>query len=60
TAAGVGMAVGGVIRDGVALASDSFVGYSSVYAIEILLLALTLWAMQPLIRHADPSRPLSA
>jgi BCD family chlorophyll transporter-like MFS transporter len=50
TAAGVGMAVGGVVRDGVAQLSSSVVGYCAVYGLEIGLLALTLWAMSPLMR----------
>ena len=50
TAAGVGMAVGGLVRDGVALGSSSVMGYSAVYGLEIGLLVLTLWAMSPLIR----------
>jgi BCD family chlorophyll transporter-like MFS transporter len=50
TAAGVGMAAGGLIRDAVALGSSPVMGYSAVYAIEIVLLALTLWAMGPLVR----------
>jgi len=55
TAAGVGMALGGMVRDGVALVSNSAMGYSVVYGLEILLLGLTLWAMKPLIRpwHAS-------
>ena len=52
TAAGVGMAAGGLVRDGVALISSPVVGYSAVYAIEILLLGMTLWAMGPLLRSA--------
>jgi BCD family chlorophyll transporter-like MFS transporter len=52
TAAGVGMAAGGLVRDGVALISSPVMGYSAVYAIEILLLAMTLWAMGPLLRSA--------
>jgi BCD family chlorophyll transporter-like MFS transporter len=52
TAAGVGMAAGGLVRDGVALLSSPVMGYSAVYAIEILLLAMTLWAMGPLLRSA--------
>ena len=50
TAAGLGMALGGVVRDGVALLSNSVMGYSLVYGLEILLLGVTLWAMRPLIR----------
>jgi BCD family chlorophyll transporter-like MFS transporter len=56
TAAGVGMALGGLLRDGVADLSTSVMGYSAVYALEIMLLALTLWAMAPLIR-SDVSQP---
>ena len=52
TAAGVGMAVGGLVRDDVALISTPVMGYSAVYAIEILLLGMTLWAMGPLLRSA--------
>jgi BCD family chlorophyll transporter-like MFS transporter len=47
--------LGGIIRDGVALISTPVLGYTSVYALEMLLLLLTLWAMGPLMR-----RPLSA
>jgi len=52
TAAGVGMALGGIVRDTVAMVSSPVMGYSAVYLIEILLLALTLWAMGPLMRSA--------
>jgi BCD family chlorophyll transporter-like MFS transporter len=52
TAAGVGMALGGIVRDTVAMVSSPVMGYSAVYLIEILLLALTLWAMGPLMRTA--------
>jgi BCD family chlorophyll transporter-like MFS transporter len=55
TAAGLGMALGGMVRDGVALGSSSVMAYSVVYGLELLLLALTLWAMAPLIRPADAS-----
>ena len=60
TAAGLGMALGGMMRDGVALISTSFMGYSSVYLLEIVLLAMTLWAVRPLIRRADCATGLSA
>jgi BCD family chlorophyll transporter-like MFS transporter len=52
TAAGLGMALGGILRDSVAMVSTPVMGYSAVYLIEILLLALTLWAMGPLINAA--------
>jgi BCD family chlorophyll transporter-like MFS transporter len=55
TAAGVGMAAGGLVRDGVALISSPVMGYSAVYAIEILLLGMTLWAIGPLLRSKPPS-----
>ena len=54
TAAGVGMALGGVVRDGVALVSSSVMGYSAVYTLEIVLLGLTLLAMGPLMRPVRP------
>ena len=57
TAAGVGMAAGGLLRDGVALLSSPVMGYSSVYLTEMVLLGLTLWAMGPLMRSA--ARPPS-
>lgn len=60
TAAGVGMAAGGLVRDGVALISSPVMGYSAVYVIEILLLGMTLWAMGPLLRSAPTAvRPPS-
>jgi BCD family chlorophyll transporter-like MFS transporter len=55
TAAGVGMAAGGLVRDGVALISSPVMGYSAVYAIEIFLLGMTLWAIGPLLRSKPPS-----
>ena len=60
TAAGVGMALGGIVRDAVAMVSSPVMGYSAVYLIEILLLALTLWAMGPLMRAAVQPRANSA
>jgi BCD family chlorophyll transporter-like MFS transporter len=60
TAAGLGMALGGVVRDVVlmsplAAGTEPAVPYIFVYAIEIALLAATLLAMLPLfgIRPAD-------
>jgi BCD family chlorophyll transporter-like MFS transporter len=50
TAAGLGMALGGMLRDAVALGSSSLTGYLTVYGLEIALLGLTLWAMAPLVR----------
>jgi BCD family chlorophyll transporter-like MFS transporter len=55
TAAGLGMALGGILRDAVALGSSSVMGYSVVYGLEMVLLSLTLWAMSPLMRSARVS-----
>jgi BCD family chlorophyll transporter-like MFS transporter len=60
TAAGVGMACGGLLRDGIALVSSSVMGYSAVYLIEIVLLGLTLWAISPLLRPVAKAPPPSA
>jgi BCD family chlorophyll transporter-like MFS transporter len=67
TAAGVAVALGGVLRDLVAgLASngmlgtalvDPSVGYSFVYHLEIILLFATLIAIGPLVRSSSVSRP---
>ena len=55
TAAGVGMALSGAIRDLVNLVaaddSASAVGYMTVYGIEIVLLVVTIVAIAPLVRH---------
>jgi BCD family chlorophyll transporter-like MFS transporter len=52
TAAGIGVALGGLLRDGVAQLSDSVTGYTTVYGIEVLMLILTLVAMRPLLRNS--------
>ncbi|NVO06632.1 MAG: PucC family protein [Rhodoferax sp.] len=49
TCAGVAMAFGGVLRDGVASWTDSATGYATVYTLEVLLLCTTLAVMLPLI-----------
>ena len=53
SAAGIAITLGGVIRDMIALKSNSYLGYTSVYGLEIVLLIATIWAMYPLIK----SRP---
>jgi BCD family chlorophyll transporter-like MFS transporter len=53
TASGLGMALGGLLRDGVAQLSDSVTGYSAVYGIEVVMLILTLMAMKPLLRNSN-------
>ena len=61
TAAGIGIGLGGVIRDAVAASSiytayGAAAGYNAVYALEILLLVLTIIALFPLL---NPSRSQS-
>jgi BCD family chlorophyll transporter-like MFS transporter len=53
TASGLGMALGGLLRDGVAQWTNSVTGYSTVYSIEIVMLILTLMAMRPLLRNSN-------
>jgi BCD family chlorophyll transporter-like MFS transporter len=53
TAAGIGVALGGILRDGVAQWTDSVTGYTTVYSIEVVMLILTLVAMRPLLRHSN-------
>jgi BCD family chlorophyll transporter-like MFS transporter len=53
TASGLGMALGGLLRDGVAQLSNSVTGYSTVYGIEIVMLILTILAMKPLLRNSN-------
>jgi MFS transporter, BCD family, chlorophyll transporter len=57
SAAGLAIALGGIIRDVVAQAAPqnslgAAMGYDVVYAIEIVLLVATLLSMHPLIRRA--------
>jgi MFS transporter, BCD family, chlorophyll transporter len=57
SAAGLGVALGGVIRDGVLAvapkaSTGAFAGYHSVYALEVMLLLATLITMARLIRPA--------
>jgi MFS transporter, BCD family, chlorophyll transporter len=65
TAAGIGVGLGGVIRDLVSATSlpQSYgpaVGYDTVYAIEILLLIATLIALLPLLRRTQTFRSATA
>jgi MFS transporter, BCD family, chlorophyll transporter len=55
TAAGIGIGLGGVVRDGVMASGHSAglgpaAGYNAVYALEILLLIATLVGLLPLLR----------
>ncbi len=66
SAAGLAVASGGLIRDGVALAAgrgtfgatlvDAATGYGVVYTIEIALLFATIIAAGPLVRSPSPGR----
>jgi BCD family chlorophyll transporter-like MFS transporter len=51
TAAGVGVALGGVLADSVANFAGRSASYDVVYLIEIGLLLATFWAMSPLIKR---------
>ncbi len=67
TAAGVALALGGALRDGVEAAAGQgwlgqgfareAIGYSVVYHIEIFLLFVALAALGPIARHAGDGRP---
>ena len=48
--AGLAMALGGAIRDGVAQFTQSAVAYSTVYSLEVVLLVLTVLIMNPLVK----------
>ncbi len=50
TAAGLAMALGGILRDLVSAISTPWTGYCFVYTIEIALLLATLWVMRPLFK----------
>ncbi len=55
TAAGVAVALGGIMRDLVAHVTNSVTGYLSVYALEVVLLLITMVAMVPLLRPRPAS-----
>jgi BCD family chlorophyll transporter-like MFS transporter len=60
TAAGLAVATGGILRDVVAAqygAMGPAVGYTAVYALEVLLLVATLVAMVPLLRREGVGAP---
>jgi BCD family chlorophyll transporter-like MFS transporter len=59
SAAGLAIALGGIIRDVVATQTASATAYAAVYAIEIGLLIGTMYAMSPLIRRT-PLRQVTA
>ena len=49
TGAGIAVALGGILRDLAAMVGGSAFGYTSVYALEIVLLALTIVTLRPLL-----------
>ena len=57
TAGGVGMALGGILRDLLNLAAGASAGYSVVYGLEIVLLLLTMWLIKPLLRTDNAANP---
>ena len=59
TAAGIAVALGGIIRDVVAMLSDSATGYMSVYCIEICLMLATIIIMLPLIKKSSMNSALT-
>lgn len=70
TAAGLSVALGGALRDGVATLADSgwlgsvlqhpATGYGAVYHLELMLLFLALVALGPLVRNRTASDPAQA
>jgi len=57
SAAGLAITLGGIIRDVVATnTNSSLMGYSTVYAIEICMLMMTILAMFPLIKVRSASK----
>ena len=60
SAAGVAIALGGMIRDLVASRTNSsLIGYSTVYSLEIGLLVMTMIAMWPLIKEKQAKRAVN-
>ncbi|MFM7523176.1 MAG: PucC family protein, partial [Betaproteobacteria bacterium] len=49
TGAGVAIALGGILKDLAAMVGGATFGYTSVYALELLLLVFTIVAIRPLI-----------
>ena len=59
TSAGIAVALGGIIRDVVAMFSNSASGYMSVYSIEIILMLATIIIMLPLIKKSSARSELN-
>jgi MFS transporter, BCD family, chlorophyll transporter len=63
TAGGVGIGLGGIIRDlaaasGFSKTYGAATGYNAVYIIEVFLLAVTLIAVFPLVRRPNAAKPV--
>ena len=59
TGAGIAIALGGILRDLAAMHGGATFGYTFVYALEMLLLVLTIIAIRPLIGSDSPEAELS-
>jgi BCD family chlorophyll transporter-like MFS transporter len=60
TSAGLAMALGGLLREVLQGPLGTQASYTSVYALELLLLILTVLAMAPLARNRAPAWGLKA
>ena len=58
TAAGVAIATGGVIRDLIDALYQAPLGYDIVYALEIMMLVITMLTMMPLIKKLPQTVPV--
>jgi BCD family chlorophyll transporter-like MFS transporter len=59
TGAGIAIALGGILRDLAAMVGGSTFGYTFVYALEMVLLVLTIIAIRPLIGPNSSDAELS-
>jgi BCD family chlorophyll transporter-like MFS transporter len=59
TGAGIAIALGGILRDLAAMHGGATFGYTFVYALEMVLLVLTIIAIRPLIGSDSPEAELS-
>jgi BCD family chlorophyll transporter-like MFS transporter len=59
TGAGIAIALGGILRDLAAMVGGSTFGYTFVYALEIVLLVITIIAIRPLIGSDSAEAELS-
>jgi BCD family chlorophyll transporter-like MFS transporter len=59
TGAGVAIALGGILRDLAALYGGATFGYTFVYALEMVLLVLTIIAIRPLVGPNSPDAELN-